>query len=243
MAAGLVLLLIALLVWRCVQFMLTLREAIAYPFQIDYGEGIVWQQALLMRPGTMYGDITRYPFIVFHYPPLYHLVVRAIAGFGMDYLAAGRAVSAGATLAVAGLLGAITFKGTRATAGRTAALEASAVAGLIIFTFAPVVVWAPLMRVDMLAVAFSFAGIWCGLMAAERPGFAPLAALAFVAAIFTKQTSLAAPIAIVTAASPCQPPTIAPASIESRSPAASLTPASGMPCTIWQLTDVQIVAG
>lgn len=32
--------------------------AVRYPFQLDYGEGIVWQQALLIPGSRMYGDIT-----------------------------------------------------------------------------------------------------------------------------------------------------------------------------------------
>ncbi len=51
------------------------------------------------------------------------------------------------------------------------------------------------------------------------------------------------PTPTVTAASPCQPPTMAPQSTEIRSPAASRTSGRGMPCTTSSLTEVQIVAG
>ncbi len=47
------------------------------------------------------------------------------------------------------------------------------------------------------------------------------------------------PIATVVAASPCQPSTIAPQSIEMMSPSRS-TRVPGMPCTTWSLTDVQM---
>ena len=40
---------------------------LAYPFG-DYGEGIVWQQALLIPGPRMYGQIDHLPFLVFHYP-------------------------------------------------------------------------------------------------------------------------------------------------------------------------------
>src|ERR1700728_1747440 len=56
-------------------------------------------------------------------------------------------------------------------------------------------------------------------------------------------SSLIGPTPTVRAASPCQPSRIAPQSIEIRSPAASRASALGMPCTIWSLTEVQIVAG
>ena len=45
------------------------------------------------------------------------------------------------------------------------------------------------------------------------------------------------------AESPCQPSTIAPKSIESRSPSASTSAELGMPWTTRSLTDAQIVAG
>ena len=47
----------------------------------------------------------------------------------------------------------------------------------------------------------------------------------------------------VIAESPCQPSTIAPKSIEIRSPSASFSVADGMPCTTRSLTDAQITAG
>ena len=50
------------------------------------------------------------------------------------------------------------------------------------------------------------------------------------------------PIATVIAASPCQPSTIAPQSMETMSPSVS-TRSPGMPCTTSSLTEAQIVAG
>ena len=67
--------------------------ALRYPYDLDYGEGIVWQQMLMIPGGQMYGDITRFPYIVFHYPPVFHLAVRVVAELGLDGLVAGRIVS------------------------------------------------------------------------------------------------------------------------------------------------------
>ena len=50
------------------------------------------------------------------------------------------------------------------------------------------------------------------------------------------------PTATVIAASPCQPSTIAPQSIEMTSPSSS-TRAPGIPCTTSSLTEAQMVAG
>ena len=51
------------------------------------------------------------------------------------------------------------------------------------------------------------------------------------------------PTPTVTAASPCQPLTMAPQSMEMMSPSASRRSGLGMPCTISLLTDVHSVAG
>ncbi|QIK96889.1 hypothetical protein G7076_11065 [Sphingomonas sp. HDW15A] len=73
--------------------------AVRYPYEIDYGEGIVWQQADMILSGTGYGDITRFPFIVFHYPPIYHLAASAADQlFTGDWLSAGRLVALLSTL-------------------------------------------------------------------------------------------------------------------------------------------------
>ena len=52
-----------------------------------------------------------------------------------------------------------------------------------------------------------------------------------------------APTPTVMAASPCQPSTIAPQSMEMMSPSRSTRPRLGMPCTTSSLTEAQIVAG
>ena len=60
--------------------------------------------------------------------------------------------------------------------------------------------------------------------------------------ISSSSSSEARPDATVTAASPCQPSTIAPQSMETMSPSRR-TLGPGMPCTISSLTEAQIVAG
>ena len=55
-------------------------------------------------------------------------------------------------------------------------------------------------------------------------------------------SSATSPIGTVIAASPCQPSTIAPQSMETTSPSAR-TRCPGIPCTTSWLTDAQMVAG
>ena len=56
-------------------------------------------------------------------------------------------------------------------------------------------------------------------------------------------TRMSAPTPNVIAESPCQPSTIAPQSMDTRSPGARISVADGMPCTTRSLTDAQMLAG
>jgi len=169
--------------------------SLRYPFGLDYGEGIVWQQALLIPSPLMYGDIARFPYIVFHYPPVYHLAVRAIASLGVDWLVAGRALSVASALLTGLLVAALTHRAVRRDSGPTASVVGAAIAGLITFSYVPVVICAPLMRVDMFAVALSFLGVFCAIQSLDRPRLLYGAVSLFVLAIYTKQTEIAAPLA------------------------------------------------
>src|SRR5947208_770989 len=89
---------VLLLVTRAVIYLQNALEAVRYPFGLDYGEGIVLQQVLLTPGAHMYGAITDAPYIVFNYPPIYHLAVRLAMLLGFDPLMAGRGLSVACTL-------------------------------------------------------------------------------------------------------------------------------------------------
>ena len=54
---------------------------------------------------------------------------------------------------------------------------------------------------------------------------------------------ISSPTPNVIAESPCQPSTIAPQSMDTRSPAARVSVGDGMPCTTRSFTDEQMLAG
>ena len=170
--------------------------ALAYPYDLDYGEGIVWQQMRDIVGGRGYRPIGVYPAIVFHYPPIYHLVSAALARIaGLDELLAGRLVSVistGVMMLATGLLAAGALP---ARASATVRVAAAGIAGLALASAPMVIAWAPLMRVDMLSCALSLIGLGLAIRGASRPRALVLAALAFVAAIYTKQSAIAAPAA------------------------------------------------
>ena len=194
----------ALLAWSVVAILLAwvlmlyagyAADMLRFPYGMNYSEGLIWQQGLWMFGPHMYPDITHYPFLVFEYPPLYHLVVRGLAACGADMLAAGRGVSMVSTLVTAGLIGWVTARFAEAF-GRWPAKAGGLLAGLLPFTLLPVITWSTLMRVDMLAMALTYAGIALGLAALRKPALLIPAMLCFVAAVYTKQTYLAAPMAM-----------------------------------------------
>jgi hypothetical protein len=192
-------LLLAVLFYRAGLFAAAGWYAVRYPWELDYGEGIVWQQMRWMFTARAYGPIDGFPAIVFHYPPLYHTVTAITAAvLGTDQLATGRAISLLSTLAAAiasGILVSFLLEGRTTRADR---LLCSYVGALLVFTYLPVVLWAPLMRVDMLAIAFGQLGLVAAFRSLDRPRAIYVASLLFVAAVFTKQTAIAAPAATFT---------------------------------------------
>ena len=170
-------------------------DAVRYPFGLDYGEGIVWQQALLIPGPRMYGAITDAPFIVFHYPPVYHLAVRAAVLLGLDPLMAGRGLSVACTLAAAGLCAWLVGCGISERVNSMARVVGCTIGALLPLSLGPVEYWSVLMRVDMLAIFLSILGVVLVVESVRRPAWLAIAMPIFVLALFTKQTAVAAPAA------------------------------------------------
>lgn len=170
--------------------------AILYPFQLNYGEGIVWQQADMILRGEGYRPLSDASFIVFHYPPFYHVVSALLAtALDLNWLMAGRIVSVLSTLGAALGIGALTFQAVRARESNLTSLICATLAGLIVFTLIPVVYWSPLARVDMISILLGLVGAWFGLRSLEHPRNVFPAALFFVLALFAKQTAISAALA------------------------------------------------
>ncbi len=71
----------------------------------------------------------------------------------------------------------------------------------------------------------------------------PASIAVFVASDSASSAGISAPTPKVMAASPCQPSTMAPQSIDTRSPWASTSSPDGIPCTTRSLTEEQMLAG
>ncbi len=170
--------------------------ALGYPYDLDYGEGVVWEQMRLILRGSGYAALRPMPAFVFEYPPLYHVVTAAMAGaFGLDPLFAGRLVSWVMALGSAVLIGLLTNAAIGPAQDRWVRLMCALIAGLVFVTLPVVLNWSTLMRVDMLAYALTLAGLLVAARSAERPMLAILAGTLFTLALYTRQTNLPAPAA------------------------------------------------
>lgn len=165
------------------------------PFQLDYEEGNILNAAVRMNGGqTAYPDPGAYPNVLDPYGPIgYFLTAECVRLGGLSFTLA-RMVMLGCGALIALLLVLLIREWTGS--GMLAAAF-----GLYFVANGVTRAWMPLLRVDLLAIALSLAGLWICLRA-ERQGcpagrlWLP-AALLFVLAIFVKYTALAAPAACV----------------------------------------------
>jgi hypothetical protein len=158
---------------------LTTLVRLHQPTEFVYGEAVVLAQVRQFTLGQpLYPPTTRLPLSVTAYTPLYYVMVSLVQRVTGDqtYLV-GRLVSVTAMLGAAVLLAA----GVRAVSGRWwGGLLAG---GLFLTQNLTALLWAPIFRVDALALCFTLAGL-----ALASAGRATLAALPLAAAVLTKQT-------------------------------------------------------
>jgi len=164
--------------------------AIPFPYGLDYNEGIVWQQMNDIVAGRGYAPIGDFPAIVYHYPPVYHLLSAAVAALGIDPLSAGRIVSLVSTAGSTVLVMALTKPWLGQDFSRGQRIAGMAGAAICLLVCGGVQDWAPLMRVDPLACFFALSGLWFVIQAVERPALIYWAGVALVLSVFTKQNSV-----------------------------------------------------
>lgn len=167
--------------------------------EFDFGEGIVlWQAQHILDTAKTYRNIDTPPHNVTHYPPLYHLAVRAAVGSDGDWLYAGRLVSYVSGLVLVLILGGLTFailpRGTKPVDRITAAI----VSGCSFFLIRPSD-WIRLARVDMLGLALMFGGLALVCAARKKLARELLGIALMVAAGFTKHAFFTVPAACLLA--------------------------------------------
>jgi len=160
---------------------------IAYPYTADYGEPYIVNQARMISTlKWIYKPIQEPPFVIANYTPLFPtLLAPFVKVFGEAYWY-GRLLSTLGCLATALTVGLLVF-------GATGRKMPSLLAALSLLSFYHYYEWGAYCRVDALAVAF----VAVGLLLVDR-GFPVCAYLPlFVAALFTRQTMIAAPLAVI----------------------------------------------
>lgn len=180
--------------WRVIE---AARAAIAYPFELDFAEGLVLTSTTALRAGEgLYPPPSGAPTRISNYPPLYY-VATALLSREVDALAAGRLLSLLATLVAAAALGVLAWLAAPPTIPGAARLAVVALAAAAFVQVSYTASWAALMRVDALAVALAFLGVAVFGVTARRGAAVYASAPLFVLACFTKQTTVAAAAACI----------------------------------------------
>ena len=166
------------------------RLPIAATFQYDYEEGNILNALLRITQGaTPYPDPHALPNIINPYgPAAYYLLAVPVKLFGMAFVYP-RAVIVGCTVAIAVLIAIELWLATKSIA-----LAVSF--GLVLLTIPNIMEWAWILRVDLLGIAFTTAGlvVFSRRLNRDRPAiFVP--GLLFAIALLVKPTLIAAPAA------------------------------------------------
>ena len=172
----------ALLAHSLVRLVEYYHWTITCPYEIEYGEGIVLQNAINIAHGrALYNDYHTYPYVVATYPPVYPLLSSiGIRVFGPSF-EFGRAISALATLATALLIWLIMRRSVRT--------RWAAAAAAVIFLAAPIICWwGTVMRVDMMAVFLGIGSLYCVVRGGR---WLITAAVLMTLAIYTRQSEVA----------------------------------------------------
>jgi len=153
---------------------------IIFPGQLDYGEGPILQLALRAARGqSLYPPLDQGCAIA-SYLPFYYLLSALAAKITGPSFAGGRLISALAAVTIAVCVGLIVHHRTK---GRYAAV----VAGGTVLAIPVFLVWATLMRIDMVALACSVAGFCLFDRGKRLPGI-----VFFALGVFTRWTNIAA---------------------------------------------------
>ncbi len=182
---------LALLVLYLLFYLARVADLIAYPYDVDQGEGYDINSGWLLAQGRpIYTDNAEYPYYSSNYPPVFSLLLVPIVSHYGPLLGTGRALSAIAALLTAALVGLIVWEQTNnGPAGSTAALLYLGSNYVYHVT--------PLARVNALAALFALIGVYCCLRRAKRAlsrgsvdGWLLGAVIAFLLAMFTKPTTI-----------------------------------------------------
>ena len=172
---------------------------LAFPYDLNYGEGYVLNDAVRLAHGEpLYVDLQQFPMVRSPYPPLYPLVWSALVPVTGPVLWPGRALS---VLSLAGIAAVVGWNAWRVfhqwRGGRRGIWPAVAAIGLV--AASPFVYqWAGYARVDMLTLLLAVGGVVAGQWLRGSRAIV-IAALLCGLALWTKQTTITAAVAVALA--------------------------------------------
>jgi len=175
------------------------------PLEYDYGEGIVLFQANHITDlHVAYRNIDTPPYVVFHYPPVYYLLVRLVDPFVGNPLAAGRLTSVSCALGMLVIIGFLVYRVIPARWGRGDRLIFAVIASCLPLQL-EAMTWMGFMRVDMAALLFSYAGLAIFILGGQRLAPQLVSVVLFVVALYSRQSTVAGAVACLAAAAILSP--------------------------------------
>ncbi len=173
------------LIIYCLFYLINSAIIIGYPYQISYPEGFLLNQAKRISDAKpIYHTINEYPYIIANYPPLYpYLCAIFVKLFGVSF-APGRIITFVSVLLISLLI----YRILRNFIERENAL----IAGLLFIASSYIYKNSPFMRVDLTGLLLCLAGIYSFIK--NKNLIIPV--IFFVGALYTKQTFVAAPLAV-----------------------------------------------
>lgn len=162
---------------------------LAFPYDLNYGEGYVLNDAVrLSRGESLYVDLQQFPMVRSPYPPLFPLVWSFLQPLAGPALWPGRLMSVLSLIGIGALVG---WSASRVRLGVWPSVMAIALVAASPFVYQ----WAGYARVDMLALLFAVGGVVAAQWIGGWRGVIAAAALCGLA-IWTKQTTVTAAAAV-----------------------------------------------
>lgn len=173
-----------------VRFMLHSAESILFPYGLDYTEGFALEFVRLLALGeTVYFDLTKPPYLIFAYTPIYFFLNSLILDPTAPTFFWGRLFSVCCSLGTVVMVF-LCLKNVMRNTGIAILGSLLALTGRYIFR------WGHLFRPDPLALFFTFIGLF--LFTRKKDNFhLGAAALLFNLAVMTKQNHCFAPFAVL----------------------------------------------
>lgn len=168
-------------------------RTIFYQYNVNISEGqVLTLSMMLYEKGNYFLNISNYPFMHGAYPPVYPFIVSIFLHLTGPSFMIGRMISFIATVVIVCILYKLFFQESQRNK------EYSLLLSVLFLAPFFVVKWSSIFRVDMLAVCFSFLGIYFYIFYNEKKSnLRFISVIFFILAFYTKQNAIAAPMAIL----------------------------------------------